>query len=199
VSDPEKLANARVEYAAASDNYMHYDAFRWQAGSFLIAGVFVFWGLLIQQSDLPALVITVASLLITCMMSVWLMFAYHYRQIYLGKLDRLHELEKLLGAEQHRRFRAGRSVRYKLTWPKGHDLDIAVYVLTSLGSVFLGMSRDGFDWSFLSPLVLVVPVIWWVRYHDKQFTEALKTEGLEGTSCDALRDNADDGVVETAG
>lgn len=38
--DDKKIA----EYQATQDCYLHYDSFRWQSGSLIVAGVFVFWG-----------------------------------------------------------------------------------------------------------------------------------------------------------
>lgn len=117
-----------AEYQAAQATYLHYDAFRWQAGSFLIAGVFIFWGLLVQRSTDPDVVAS-GSVLVTGLMSIWLLFAHHYRQIYLAKLNRIHEIETELGMEQHRRFVAqdGLGSRYRTYGPSGHHLDIGVY------------------------------------------------------------------------
>jgi hypothetical protein len=33
-----------AEYLAAHDSFHHYDSFRWQSGSMLIAGALVLWG-----------------------------------------------------------------------------------------------------------------------------------------------------------
>jgi len=38
IDNAECNENARVEYAAANDTYMHYDNFSWQVGSVLLAG-----------------------------------------------------------------------------------------------------------------------------------------------------------------
>lgn len=163
-----------MEYAASNDAYMHYDGFRWQAGSFLISGVFVFWGLLIQQ-PLPPRVITTASLLITGLMSVWLLFAHHYRQIYMGKLHRLWEIEELIGARQHLRFRRQRGhPSYPVLGPKGHHLDMIVYAFTSLGSAALGASRNGFSWWFLLPVPVVMVVTGYVGRNESRHATALK-------------------------
>jgi hypothetical protein len=130
----------RAEYDATHASYLHYDAFRWQAGSFLIAGVFIFWGLLLQQPT-PSDVAGVAALLVTGLMSTWLLFAHHYRQIYLCKLHRLHELEEALGMKQHLRFR---SRIYDARGPRGHTLDLVVYLMTIAGTPALGIARNDF-------------------------------------------------------
>jgi hypothetical protein len=167
----------RVEYSATNDVYMHYDGFRWQAGSFLVTGVFVFWGLLIQQ-QLPRAVIVVASFLVTVLMAIWLLFAHHYRQIYLAKLHRLRELERQIGAEQHRRFSrldAVGALIYPSVGPRGHHLDIAVFVVTSVGSVALGAARDGFAWVLLSSLPLVTAVAGLVLWNERRYIARLQT------------------------
>jgi hypothetical protein len=46
----------------------------------LVAGVFVFWGLLIQQR-LESSLIGIGSLLIALLMPAWILFAHHYRQL----------------------------------------------------------------------------------------------------------------------
>lgn len=168
--DPE---NVRAEYAAANDGYMHYDGFRWQAGSFLIGGVFIFWGLLVQQ-ELPARVVVVASFLITGLMSVWLLFAHHYRQIYIGKLHRLWQLEDLLGADQHTRFRrGGPRPPFPIFGPRGHHLDIAVFVVSSIGSALLGAARNGWHWTFLLPLVLILATVAVVMNNERRHKSAV--------------------------
>ena len=85
-----------AEYSSATQVYLQYDGFRWQAGSFLIAGVFVYWGFLIQ-ADSAALLAGLSSLLVAALMSCWLLFAMHYRQLYLQKLHRIQEIEVILG------------------------------------------------------------------------------------------------------
>jgi hypothetical protein len=143
-----------AEYAATQLAYLHYDAFRWQAGSFLIAGVFIFWGLLLQQTT-PGDVAGVAALLVTALMSTWLLFAHHYRQIYLCKLHRLHELERDLGMKQHLRFK---SREYDAVGPRGHTLDLAVYLITIAGTPALGIAKNHFEWWYIPPMVLGLAV-----------------------------------------
>jgi hypothetical protein len=170
--DPENL---RAEYAATNDAYMHYDAFRWQAGSFLIAGVFIFWGLLIQN-PLPTAAIFWASILVTALMSIWLLFAHHYRQIYLFKLRRIWELESQLGGmQQHSRFRPNEigEVLYKPIGPKGHHLDMATYFVTSSGSIVLGLARNGFDPTLLLPIVPMVGVLVYIWRKERAFQKLL--------------------------
>ena len=118
-----------AEYAATNQAYLHYDAFSWQVGSVLLAGVFVFWGFLLQAQPSGAL-FAVSGLLVTLIMSTWALYADHNRQIYLQKLDRLHEIERELGLKQHLRWISGDCRTFG---PKGHTLDFAVYVVSCLG------------------------------------------------------------------
>jgi len=149
-----------AEYGAANAVYLTYDGYRWQSGSFLIAGVFIYWGFLISTTA-PAPVTFVSSMLVASLMSCWIFFAHHYRQLYLLKLLRLQEIEGLLGMEQHRRFLEGDlsgDGLYRAEGPKGHKIDIAVYLITSLGGMPISWLRSGFVVTDLAvvPLVSVV-------------------------------------------
>jgi hypothetical protein len=128
-------------------------------GSFPITGVFVFWGLLIQQR-LPDSVMGVAALLVSALMSVWVLFSYHARQIYLFKVHRIHELERILNMRQNLGFKAGglgsANPYYRVVGPKGHQLDLAVYVLTSIGGSALGWTRNGPSVWLLLPVLASV-------------------------------------------
>jgi len=156
-----------AEYAAANDVYLTYDGFRWQAGSFLIAGVFVYWGFLISTDESGPLVV-VSSVLVALLMSCWLLFAHHYRQLYMFKLHRLHEIEAALGMEQHLRFgkQAPSGVRYIPMGRKGHTIDIAVYVLTALGGSVLSMVKNGFSVWELVVVPLAVVIVWHVMRNE---------------------------------
>ena len=131
------------EYQAAQDTYLHYDSFRWQAGSFLTAGVFLFWGLLITQIELPARVAATGATLVTLLMPVGSSFAHQYHHLYLCKLARIREIEETLDFEQHRRFVGSgvNGIRYKTFGPKGHNLDLFVYALTSITGTVLGFAQ----------------------------------------------------------
>lgn len=162
-----------AEYSSCQDTYLHYDAFRWQSGSFLVAGVFVFWGLLVQQPLEPA-VVAAGSMLAALLMSAWALFAHHYRQIYLSKLHRINEIEKLLGLEQHRRFDRSRPGHYVLFGPRGHVLDIFVYVVVALGGGGLGAIRNGFSYLHLLPVPLVLAVVAYVVVNERKVVSHLR-------------------------
>ena len=176
IDNAECNENARVEYAAANDTYMHYDNFSWQVGSVLLAGVFIYWGFIV--SNPPKLsILLVSNLLICLIMSIWLLYTEHNRQIYLFKLHRIRELEKQLGMFQHRRFtKEGSNPRvYALNQPRGHYLDDAIYIIVSLGGLLPGLlqAKDG-EWCclhfmLLAPTVFIVlGVVWRVHVMDNK-------------------------------
>jgi hypothetical protein len=163
-----------AEYQATQDCYLHYDNFRWQAGSLLIAGVFVFWGLLISSMPSPK-VVGLSGLLVCGLMSIWILFAHHYRQIYLCKLNRLHELERDLLMKQHLRFIQSEKEKYRIFGPKGHYLDMAMYVITSLGGSFLGLMQYNFNEWLLLPVPLTIIILAGVLINDRRIRRSLKS------------------------
>lgn len=162
-SSPRRSEPVLAEYAAAHAAYLHYDDFTWQVGSVLIAGVFVFWGFLASAPD-PAKVPWVrGNALVWALMTVWLFYAAHNRQIYLFKLHRIHEIEKEFGLQQNRRFkswRPGEPPVYRLTQPVGHYLDEAVYAIASLGGPLLAWAAPG-RWHelFFVPVVAAIIIL----------------------------------------
>jgi hypothetical protein len=164
-----------AEYAAANSAYLAYDGYRWQAGSFLVAGVFVYWGFLIGTRA-PALITTLSSVLIASLMSCWILFAHHYRQLYLFKLLRLQEIEAQLGMEQHRRFVDGTlttGLPHRANGPAGHNVDLAVYVLTSIGGVAIVWARIGELTIDLLVIPLVMFVTLYVRRNERRIQSAM--------------------------
>jgi len=165
-----------AEYQAAQATYLHYDSFRWQAGSLLIAGVFVFWGLLVSSSP-PATtkVVGLTGILVSLLMTIWVLFAHHYRQIYLCKLDRIVELEKDLGFEQHRRFSPtgveGR--RYIIFGPKGHHLDLVLYICSSLGGSIVAWVKAGFGWWLLAPVPIIAAISAYILVNEHKILGSL--------------------------
>src|SRR5687767_10241258 len=92
-----------VEYQTAYAGVLHYDAFRWSAGSMLIAGVFLFWGVVFTDASSEEL-FAPASVIVTSVITIWILYASHYRQLYLLKLDRMQEIEQQLGMTANLRF-----------------------------------------------------------------------------------------------
>jgi hypothetical protein len=148
-----------AEYAATQDAYLQYDSFRWQPGGLLIAGAFVFLGFLTSPNITPRSLF-VGSLVVTVVMSIWMLYAQHYRQLYLFKIDRLLDLELEMGAEQHRRFHQSEaaSKHYPTIGIRGHYLDGIVYATISFGGPLL--AAVGGKWSLLLGIpIALVPVV----------------------------------------
>ena len=173
--------NARVEYSATQDAYLHYDNFTWQVGAVLIAGIFVYWGFIISNPT-SVLVILLGNLVICLLMSCWLLYAEHNRQIYLFKLHRIHELEKQLGFLQHRRFKEWHNQKrvYILNQPVGHYLDYIIYVIVTTGGLAPGLLVEERKWYWYHwillwlTILIVVTVFLRVHYVDKKTKIQLK-------------------------
>jgi len=184
--------NARAEYSAAHDAYMHYDNFTWQVGSVLIAGIFVYWGFIISN-PLGLLSVLLGNLTICLFMSCWLLYAEHNRQIYLFKLHRIHELEAQLGLSQHRRFKKwpDQGKVYVLNQPTGHYIDDAIYVIVSLGGLLPSLlEKDSSQWFWhhwlflVLTVLIVIAVIWRVHYVDAKTKDQI--ENIEKKASKAL-------------
>ena len=164
--DKESL---RTEYTATQEAYLHYDNFSWQVGSILMAGTFVFWGLLLDKAIEPQLLSTCAFL-ITLLMSVWLFYTHECRQIYLSKLHRIHEIEELLGMEQHLGWSpvdSNSKPLYRVFGPHGYQLDLVIYVITSAGALVIGVVKFGLNsWLWL-PIPLIVTVLLCVWHNER--------------------------------
>jgi hypothetical protein len=63
-----------AEYEANNASYLHYDSFRWSAGSFLIAGVFLFCGSLLSGGS--SQLFAPATGLVICVMTGWIYYAH---------------------------------------------------------------------------------------------------------------------------
>jgi len=154
-----------VEYTATNDAYMHYDNFSWQVGAVLIAGAFIFWGFLIDKNIEPVSFVA-GSILVAGLMSFWMMYSNHNRQIYLCKLHRLHEIERILGFQQHRRWTVegnNNQPLYRTFGLQGHTLDFLIYVVSSLGAPIISVVKSKeFDlWLWLPILLMIIVVLLW--------------------------------------
>jgi hypothetical protein len=165
-----------AEYSATNDVYLQYDGFRWQAGSFLIAGVFVYWGFLLQ-GDGASPVVGASSVLVAGLMSCWLFFAHHYRQLYLLKLHRIHQIERVLGMRQHRLFVEAlgtNSTPHRAFGPKGHNIDIFVYLLTAGGGSLMLTLKNGPSWWGLGVVVLLLVVSSLILFNEYRIKKLLR-------------------------
>ena len=151
-----------VEYQATHDAFVHFSTFRWQVAAPVFTGVAVFWGFMLQP-DLDPKTVGVAGLLITTLLTMWLLYTDLNRQIYLAKLHRIHEIEQVLGMWQHRQWtsaaaKAGRPIR-RTFGLHGHELDKCVYVIGSFGSSIIAASSSNWSWWFLFPAPRVVATL----------------------------------------
>lgn len=163
----EEKDNARTEYIATNDAYLHYDNFSWQVGAVLIAGAFVYWGFLLDSSP-KLLVVNIGNLLITIVMSIWILYCSHNQEIYLYKLHRIRQLERKLGMFQHLRFREEEDIkeRYIRNGVKGHHLNYLLYITVTIGSLVFGWSVSNHcccSWDYINiilfcsvPLLIVI-------------------------------------------
>lgn len=132
--------NLLSEYQAAHDSFHHYDGFKWQSGAMLIAGSTVLWGLLFSGNQVPSGArVACASVFISLLLSVWLIYTHHYRQLYMSKLYRIHIIEHELHMELNTPLGfpgISKSTR-KLYGPKGHNIDIFVcFFITAFGPIY---------------------------------------------------------------
>lgn len=185
-----ELENARVEYQATHDAYIHYDDFAWKVGTVLIAGVFVYWGFLLDKKpDLDKM--CWANLFVSITLSIWALYAAHDRQIYRYKVHRLHELERLLGMQQHLRF-SGPHPAYRITPPRGHWLNSATYALGALGGAVLGLfSAPASAWQtshfvlYVANVGAVIATLFWVWHIGIETSVVLRSlnESKGSVSC----------------
>jgi hypothetical protein len=177
----------RAEYAATQEAYLHYDNFSWQVGAVLIAGTFVFWGFLLDKTIQSPSLFIIASFLVASLMSIWMLYAHHNRQIYLSKLHRIHEIEDLLGLEQHRRWNVVDSEDkfiYRSFGPRGHHLDALIYSITSLGAPLIGLFKIGPNPYLILPLALVFGILVWVWRNECALKKHLRRQN--GATSDRL-------------
>lgn len=188
-----------AEYQAASDAYIHYDGFSWQVAGPLFTGVAVFWGFLVQRDVSPSTV-GVSGALIALLLTTWLLYADHNRQIYLLKLLRIHELEAELGMWQHRQWteaaeREGR-VRFRTFGMHGHTLNKTIYAAASLGASAIGSASGRWSWWLLLPLPIVVIALLAIRRGQRQLSE-LRAEADQRAAA-TLRPMAQTARAETS-
>jgi hypothetical protein len=175
----DEQENLRAEYSATNDAYLHYDNFTWQVGAILIVGAFAYWGFLLQSPPKHFLDINIGNFFVTLIMSIWLLYSSHNRQIYLYKLHRIHFLERELGMEQHLRFRNDFSDHYKV-WPKGHYLDRVIYIAISVGCQTIALNNTTKSWEcynvilFITIPLLVIIVLGLVIFHEKRAKQFIK-------------------------
>lgn len=123
-----------AEYTTSHEAVIHHDNFAWSVGSVLIAASFVSWGLIFQNNRISDCILYFTSVVNVILMSIWLLYAHHTRQIYLSKLHRIHEIEKILKLKSNVGWIEKRYVTFGL---KGNQLNILLYLLISLSSMIM--------------------------------------------------------------
>jgi hypothetical protein len=186
--NPEYVA---AEYQATNSAYLQYDAFRWSSGGLLVAGSFVLLGLL-ANPEIHARSVFAGSIIVSLVMAIWLLYAEHYRLLFLFKIDRILELEEVMKAEQHRRFNRKRFPlleSYPTIRPKGHHLDAAMYTVVSLGGPLLAYSRGQLSICYFIPIAIVVAVLLFVWRQEHKFgpnrAKNHADKGIEAIKTDA--------------
>lgn len=179
MSDIENQDALLAEYSAANDSYMHYDDFSWQVGSILMAGVFVFWGFL-SNENINENIIVVCSILIVALMSTWMLYSAHNRQIYLFKLHRLHEIENIFGLKQHLRWIRlnGKESEYSTEGPSGHTLNAIIYIVTSLGAPLIAYIKNIRSYYLILTVAIVLFVLLWANINEKKVVKKIKQLGI---------------------
>ncbi len=153
-----------AEYTASHDAFIHQDNFAWQVGSILIASSLIFWGLIFEQEKPKEPHLIFSSWIEIALMSIWILYAHHNRQIYLWKLRRIREIESSLGMKSNLNWvekNQKNKFIYRVFPPKGNMLNLAIYVLISIGSVVIPWIEFGFKcWQiFATGLIILVTII----------------------------------------
>lgn len=155
-----------AEYKAAHDSFHHYDAFRWTPGSITIVSAAVLWGFLLNREAFPAhSTVAAFSCLITLISASWLYLSHHFRQLFMSKLYRIHEIEHkydmrlnlphgFMGRQSSKNDRV-----YPNLGPRGHNIDIALFVTISLFGPVVAVFEGGFDRVYLLPAAMVIFVV----------------------------------------
>lgn len=171
-----------AEYSAANDVYIHFDSYSWAVGSVLIAGVFVFWGFLLGMNLDPQghpYFLIIATTLVNLIISLWMLYADHNRQIVLSKLHRIHQIEEKLGMKQHLGWvdHKGNKRIYRTFGLKGHIIDLIIFLLTSLGTPFIGIliSNGTWNWGWAIPISISLLTFIFVRLNEFRIKKHLKS------------------------
>lgn len=169
----------RVEYTVAQEDYIHNDSLPWQIGAILIVGIFISWSFLLEEQVEIKLFIIVSSLS-TILMTIWFMFAHHYRQTYLCKLNRMKEIERCLGMELHSRWDdkmpCEQRSYYHTFGPRGIHMITMIYCLMCLGGPVIGLFK--FDvklrlFMLFVILFIIIAVTHYVYYNERRIKQLL--------------------------
>jgi hypothetical protein len=176
MNEEQKIEILLAEYQAAHASFHHYDGFRWQSGSLLIAGALVIWGSLLSNVGICTSTINLTSVLIALIFTAWILYAHHYRQMYMTKLFRIHEIEKILNMELNKNhgFLGVPEGGYSKFGPKGHIIDMFVYILVSLFGPFLASIQKNSHFPLVFSVLVIAITIGIVNNNEKRMIESYK-------------------------
>lgn len=111
-------------------------------------------------------------------MSLWILYTHHYRQTYLCKLHRMHEIERTLGMKLHTRWMEivpGEDETYYHTFGlSGHRMNLLIYCCTSFGGTLAGFFIMGPSTWLLAPVPVVGLVLIWIGRNERSIKSLLK-------------------------
>jgi len=151
-STENKIKILLAEYQAIEQMHIHFDVLNMSMTAIITAGVLALWGLVIQtafQANLPfensvfVNSISILSMVIFVVLSVWIRYTTIHRCIVIQKLNRSHEIENTLRMKQNlifrynaERLRAPVDSDIAKRRPGGHTLELFLYLsLTAIGYV----------------------------------------------------------------
>lgn len=202
---PEEREILLAEYSAAQEDYFHNDTYPWMVGSVLMAGAFVFWGAILDK-EVKAPEFACCAILLTMLMSVWLLYSDRCRQTYMCKLHRMWEIEACLGMQLHSRWIAPDPPEcHSHGLVKGHLLNLGVFWLVTVGTCMLGWLKNaGSPW-------LSIALVWAVlvnlevlknqrraKAHWSRYLGRIGGTGSKHTGC-SVQPCAERGVPEKEG
>lgn len=178
------------EYKAIEQMHIHYDTINASMTVVVTAGTFALWGIILQTGfqspDYPyedlsfANSISALALTVLAVLSIWIRYLTIHRCIVIQKLERSHEIERILGMKQNLLFFRNMS-SLKIpeeddsssgwkTKPGGHTLELLLYFFLSfigivLASIFQWHNRCVWEDvnKILFGILLITPflsVIW---------------------------------------
>ena len=170
--DQERLL---AEYQAAVDGFHHFDSFRWQSGALLIASSLVLWGLVLKD-DVCSQTVGITGIFVTALLSIWILFAHHYRQLYMSKSFRIHQIESSLGMLLNRNlgFLGRGNIVIAIYGPRGHNLDLFVYVIVSIFGSIWSCINSGFSVWIVTPLPIIAVTLFLVLRNEKKMRNLYK-------------------------
>lgn len=153
------ILQARIaEYQAGTSAYLNADNYPWQVGAVLLVAASIVWGSVLSNG-LDALRSSAALTLVTLVFSIWYLYANHNRQIYRFMLQTLVEIESQLQIDFNLRFWQKDQLDklqiqpphwyYHLPFPRGHQLNLAFYIVGSIGGPCIVYALTSSFWPLL--------------------------------------------------